>query len=64
MRNRSSKKKIREFDSKIQIFMITAFSIDDLKNSEAYEMARIDSVLQKPISFSDLRQWVNEMCKT
>jgi DNA-binding response OmpR family regulator len=49
-------KKIRELNDKIKIFLITAFDISDLKNNSDFKAARIDKLIQKPISLYELRQ--------
>ena len=56
-------KSIREFDSKIKIFLMTAFESKDLKDREDFKNARIDKLIQKPIRFSDLRVMINDVLK-
>ena len=56
-------KRIREFDSKIKIFLMTAFDAKDLEDSEDFKNTRIDRLLQKPIRFSDLREMINDVWK-
>ena len=56
-------KNIREINSKIKIFLMTAFDIQDLKDREDFKIARIDRLLQKPIRFSDLRVMINDALK-
>ena len=45
--------KIREIDSKIRIFLMTAFEIKDLEDRPDFKLARINRLLQKPIHFSE-----------
>jgi DNA-binding NtrC family response regulator len=56
-------KSIRVIDSKIKIFLMTAFETNDLENKEGFKNARIDRIIQKPIRFSDLREMINEALK-
>jgi len=52
-------KKIREINEKIKIFLMTAFDIKDLKNDPDFKAAKIDKILQKPITLSELREMIN-----
>jgi CheY-like chemotaxis protein len=52
--------KIRELNPKIKIFLTTAFDIDDIKNYEDYQKAKIDNVLQKPIKLATLKKLIEE----
>jgi CheY-like chemotaxis protein len=56
-------KSIREIDSKIKIFLMTAFEILDLEDTEDFKNAKIDRLIQKPIRFSDLREMINDAWK-
>ena len=56
-------KKIREFDNKVKIFLMTAFESKDLEDREDFKNARIDRLIQKPIRFSDLREMINDAWK-
>jgi CheY-like chemotaxis protein len=56
-------KSIREFDSKIKIFLMTAFESKDLEDREDFKNARIDRLIQKPIRFSELREMINDAWK-
>ena len=56
-------KNIREFDSKIKIFLMTAFESKDLEDREDFKNARIDRLIQKPVRFSDLREMINDAWK-
>jgi DNA-binding response OmpR family regulator len=57
-------KKIRELNTNIKIFLMTAFETRDLENHIDFKMARIDRLIQKPVSFSDLKEMINKACKT
>ena len=52
-------KRIRQLNSKIKIFLMTAFDISDLENDTDYKAARIDMLLQKPVHLSNLRKMIN-----
>jgi CheY-like chemotaxis protein len=56
-------KSIREIDSKIKIFLMTAFESKGLEDREDFKIARIDRLIQKPIRFSDLREMINDAWK-
>lgn len=56
-------KNIREINSKVNIFLMTAFDTADLRDNEDFKKANIDRLLQKPIRFADLRQMINESFK-
>ena len=56
-------KKVREINSKVKIFLMTAFDTADLKDNEDFKKAKIDRLIQKPIRFADLRQMINESLK-
>ena len=56
-------KNIREINSKIKIFLMTAFETQGLEDSEKFKIAKIDRLLQKPIHFSDLREMINNALK-
>jgi two-component system, cell cycle response regulator CpdR len=56
-------KRIRELNSKIKIFLMTAFDISNLENDSDYKAARIDTLLQKPIHLSNLREMINTALK-
>jgi len=56
-------KNIREINSKVKIFLMTAFEIQDLEDRKDFKIARIDRLLQKPIRFSDLRVMINDALK-
>ena len=57
-------KKVRELNTNIRIFLMTAFETRDLENHVDFKMARIDRLIQKPVSFSDLKEMINKACKT
>ncbi len=52
---------IKAINSKIKIFLMTAFDIQDLEDREDFKIARIDRLLQKPVHFSELRQIINDV---
>ncbi|TVP40158.1 response regulator [Candidatus Nitrosocosmicus arcticus] len=56
-------KNIREINSKVKIFLMTAFDTQDLEDREDFKIAGIDRLLQKPIRFSDLRMMINDALK-
>ena len=56
-------KKIREINDKIKIFLMTAFDIRDLENNTDYKAARIDTLMQKPVHLSDLREMITNVLK-
>ena len=56
-------KRIRQLNSKIKIFLMTAFDISDLENDSDYKAARIDTLLQKPVHLSNLREMINTALK-
>ena len=56
-------KNIREINSKVKIFLMTAFDTQGLEDSEDFKIAKIDRLLQKPIRFSDLREMINDALK-
>ncbi len=51
-------KKIRELNTNIKIFLMTAFETRDLEDHEDFKMARIDRLIQKPVRFSELREMI------
>ena len=57
-------KRIREINTKIKIFLITAFETKDLADQQDFKIARIDRLIQKPVRFSDLREMINLAWKT
>ncbi len=57
-------KKIRELNTNIKIFLMTAFETRDLEKHVDFQMARIDRLIQKPVRFSDLKEMINKACKT
>lgn len=52
--------KIRELNSSVKIFLITAFDTADLENSQIYQSAKIDKILQKPIKLSVLKRTIEQ----
>ncbi len=56
-------KNIREINSKVNIFLMTAFNTSELRDNEDFKKAKIDRLIQKPVRFTDLRQMINESLK-
>jgi DNA-binding NtrC family response regulator len=52
--------KIRELDDSVKIFLMTAFDTLDLENTEAYQSAKIDRTIQKPIKLTALKNIIEE----
>ena len=57
-------KKVRELNTNIRIFLMTAFETRDLENHVDFKMAKIDRLIQKPVRFSNLKEMINKACKT
>ena len=57
-------KKVRELNTNIRIFLMTAFEIRDLENHVDFKIAKIDRLIQKPVRFSNLKEMINKACKT
>lgn len=53
-------KKVRELNDSVKILLITAFDSVDLESNEAYQSAKIDKVIQKPIKLSFLKKIIEE----
>ncbi|CAN5875371.1 hypothetical protein BH23THE1_BH23THE1_20480 [soil metagenome] len=51
--------KIRELDSTVKIFLITAFDVADIESQWAVGTAKIDRVLQKPIRLPILKETID-----
>ena len=58
-----SAKKVRELNTNIKIFLMTAFETRDLENHVDFKLARIDRLIQKPVRFSDLKEMINKHVK-
>ena len=54
-------RKIREFDTKIKILLITAFYFNDMLDTEEYREAKLNGLIQKPTRLSELRQRVMDL---
>jgi CheY-like chemotaxis protein len=52
--------KIRELDSDVKIFLVTAFDIADIESKWAVGTAKIDKVIQKPIKPSMLKKTIDQ----
>jgi CheY-like chemotaxis protein len=48
--------KIRELNSDVKIFLITAFDIADIQDNESYKQAKIDKIVQKPLKLTSLKK--------
>lgn len=51
--------KIRKLNSKVKLFLITAFTVQDLKNNKEFANARIDMVIEKPVRLKTLKEYLN-----
>ena len=56
-------KNIRQINSKVKIFLMTAFEMVDLKDKEDFKKAKFDGLIQKPVHFLDLREMINNVLK-
>ena len=54
-------KRIREFDTKIKILLITAFYFNEILDTEEYRQAKMTGLIQKPTKLSELRQRIIEL---
>ena len=54
-------KRIREFDAKIKILLITAFYFNDMLDTEEYREAKLTGLIQKPTKLSVLRESIVEL---
>lgn len=57
-------KKVRELNTNIKIFLITAFETRDLEKHEDFKMARFDRLIQKPVRFSHLKEMIKDAFQT
>ncbi len=51
--------KIRKLNSKVKIFLLTAFETDIIDDTTKIKEARIDNVIKKPIRLLRLREMIN-----
>ena len=51
--------KIRKLNSKVRIFLITAFTVDDFINNKDYVDSKIEMVIEKPVRLNTLREYLN-----
>ena len=51
--------KIRKLNSKVRIFLITAFTIDEFINNKDYVDSKIEMVIEKPVRLNTLREYLN-----
>jgi DNA-binding response OmpR family regulator len=54
-------REIRKTNNKMKIILITAFMTADLIDNENFKNARIDSVVQKPVRFSSLKESIAQL---
>jgi DNA-binding response OmpR family regulator len=54
-------REIRKINNKIKIILITAFMTADLIDDENFKNARIDTVVQKPVKFSNLKEAIAQL---
>jgi two-component system, cell cycle response regulator CpdR len=54
-------KRIREFDTKIKILLITAFYFNDMIDTKEYREAKLSGLIQKPTKLSELKQRIVEL---
>ena len=54
-------KKIRKYNSKVKILLITAFYTDEILNNNDFKEAHISNVLQKPVKLAQLRTHVIQL---
>ncbi len=53
-------KKVKKIKPEVQIFLMTAFQIDDKEFRNLLESVKIDEIIQKPISFNNLTEIVRK----
>jgi DNA-binding response OmpR family regulator len=56
-------RKIRQRNGHVKIILITAFDLMDLEGNNDYKQAKIDSILQKPVRFSQLEKRIDYLLK-
>ena len=56
--------RIRELSDSVKIFLITAFDTVDLENDKAYQSAKVDKILQKPIKLAGLKEMIGQTLNT
>ncbi len=54
-------REVRKTNNKMKIILITAFMTADLIDDENFKNARIDSVVQKPVRFSSLKESIAQL---
>lgn len=52
--------KVRELNSLVKLFLISAFDTADLESNPVYQSAKIDKILQKPIKLSMLKKIIEQ----
>ena len=55
-------KRIREYNSKVKILLITAFYPDEIFNDDDFKQANILNIIEKPVRLAELRTHVIELC--
>jgi response regulator RpfG family c-di-GMP phosphodiesterase len=56
-------KKVKEIKPEVNVFVMTAFDIDDQELNEVLPSIKIDELIQKPISSKDLVSVINKYIK-
>ncbi len=54
-------KRIRKFDTKIKVLLITAFYFYEIIDTEEYREAKLSGIIQKPTKFSEIRERIVEL---
>ncbi len=54
-------KRIRKFDTKIKVLLITAFYFNEIIDTEEYREAKLSGIIQKPTKLSELRERIVEL---
>lgn len=54
-------KRIREFDTKTKILLITAFYFNDMSDTKEYREANLSGLIQKPTKLSELKQRIIDL---
>ncbi len=57
-------KKIREYNTTVNILLITAFITDASLRKDVYQEAHISDVMEKPIKLKELGARIEELCFT
>lgn len=54
-------KRIREFDAKIKVILVTAFYFNEMIDTREYREAKISGIIKKPTNLSELREKIIEL---